>query len=129
MRGAVAVVSHYNLFSRLITERVCRLWGIPLMRFYDDFGAKMPLEVAQPSLWSLTGFCEKLIVFLETAKSDVCSEVTFSGPLGHLPCAARGCTSRVSLPREKADSWAPSIDEIAKSGAPNPQYISGSSTS
>ena len=41
--GAVAAVLHYNVFSRIVAELVNHYLGIPLLSFFDDFGALTPI--------------------------------------------------------------------------------------
>ena len=48
--GAAAAVVHYNVFSRIISELVCRIFGIPMISYFDDFGAMLPEQLAQKEI-------------------------------------------------------------------------------
>ena len=41
--GATASVLHYNTFIRLLVTPINRLSEIPLLAFYDDLGAPIPV--------------------------------------------------------------------------------------
>ena len=43
MFGAVSTVLHCNVLSRILSELVSQLLGIPLLCFFDDFGTVIPL--------------------------------------------------------------------------------------
>lgn len=47
MFGAAAAVLRYNLFSRIFEGLIARLFGIPLLCFFDDFGALIPRPLAK----------------------------------------------------------------------------------
>ena len=50
MFGSVAAVLHYNVFPRLITVIFNRMFGIPLVFFFDDFSALLPRLLATKGL-------------------------------------------------------------------------------
>ena len=55
--GAVAAVLHYNCFSRAVAVLFTKLAGIPLLSYFDDFGALVPSEVLGHALGAFTKFC------------------------------------------------------------------------
>ena len=110
MFGAIAAVLHYNVFSRILSEVVSKLFGIPLLCFFDDFGSIIPAEIAKQALNVFTSFCSKLGIKLKAEKSEWGSKVTFLGLQGFFPCKTDGYQLSVTLTSEKASKWA---DEIA----------------
>ena len=42
MFGAVFAVIRYNIFSRIIAEISRRIFGIPMISYFDDIGALPP---------------------------------------------------------------------------------------
>ena len=103
--GAVAAVIHYNTFSRIISELVCRLFGIPMLSYFDDFGALLPANLARKGLVTFTEWCSLLGIGLKLKKSEVGSEITFLGLLGSFPSKANGMQLSVTLTKEKASRW------------------------
>ena len=109
MFGAIAAVLHYNVFSRLLSELVSKLLGIPLLCFFDDFGSVVPAIIAKEALATFTAFCSKLGVKLKVEKSEVGQKVTFLGLLGHFPCRDNNFQLSVTLTPDKALKWVTEI--------------------
>ena len=114
MFGAIAAVLHYNVFSRLLSELVSKLLGIPLLCFFDDFGALIPRELAKSALDTFTAFCSKLGVKLKLEKSEYGQKVTFLGLMGFFPCRENDFQLSVTLTQEKASRWCQEIREFLK---------------
>ena len=114
MFGAIAAVLHYNVFSRLLSEIVSKLLGIPLLCFFDDFGAVIPLTLAARALSTFTAFCSKLGIQLKEEKSEWGAKVTFLGLQGFFPCRAYNFQLSVSLTPEKALSRAAEIQSFVE---------------
>ena len=55
--GSVAAALRYNVFSRIVAELFTRLFGMPLLRFFDYFGALLPDSLARVALSTFTSFC------------------------------------------------------------------------
>lgn len=102
MFGAIAAVLHYNVFSRLLSELVSKLLGVPLLCFFDDFGAIIPAELVERALATFTSFCSKLGIRLKSSKSEWGQAATFLGLQGSSPCRANDYVLSVSLTPEKA---------------------------
>ena len=109
MFGAIAAVLHYNVFSRLLSELVSKLLGIPLLCFFDDFGSIIPASISKQALHTLTAFCTKLGIKLKEEKSEVGQKVSFLGLLGHFPCQSNNFQLSVTLTPEKASKWVAEI--------------------
>ena len=116
MFGAVSAVLHYNLFSKLPTEIVAKLFGIPLICFFGDFGAMLPSELVAEGLLTFTLFCSKLGITLKKEKYELGATATFVGLSGFLPCRQNGWMLEVSLPLEKAEAWAGEIAQHTHAG-------------
>ena len=67
--GSVAVALHGNVFSRFLAELANRYLGIPLLSFFDDFGALIPSCLARTALQTFTAFCSLLRIRLKAGKS------------------------------------------------------------
>ena len=85
MFGAVAAVIHYNVFSRIISELMCRLFGIPMLSYFDDFGGLLPAKLARQGLSTFSRWCEILGISLKLEKSEVGANITFLGLKGSFP--------------------------------------------
>ena len=103
--GDIAAVLHYNVFSRLLSELVSQLLGIPLLCFFDDFGATIPADLVERALSTFTSFCPKLGIRLKPPKSEWGQMVTFLGAEGSFPCRANDYKLSVALTAEKANKW------------------------
>ena len=116
MFGAVSAVIHYNIFSRILAELTCRIFGIPMISYFDDFGALLPASIAKSGLNTFTKWCHVLGISLKTAKSEVGTDVTFLGLLGSFPSKHNGMQLRVTLTPEKAAKWTAIIHKHLKEG-------------
>ena len=112
MFGAVAAVLHYNAFSRTLAELANFYLGIPLLSFFDDFGALTPSSLTLLALKTFTSFCSLLGIKLKSEKSDCGPRLTFLGIEGYFPCKANGMRLRVPLPETKAQKWAPLLQQV-----------------
>ena len=121
--GAVAAVIHYNVFSRIISELVCRIFGIPMVSYFDDFGAMLPKQLAQQGLQTFTRWCELLGIQLKKKKSETGEKITFLGLLGTFPDPTRKQKLRVTLTPEKADKWSKAIRNVLHVGSISSQEL------
>ena len=58
--GAEAAVLHYNCFSRLASVIFNKIFGIPLLAYFDDFGALVPKRLCEKDLHTFEIFCDTL---------------------------------------------------------------------
>ena len=114
--GAVAAAIRYNVFPRLIAELFTKLFGIPMLVAFDDFGDIIHAEISEAAIRTFALFCSKLGIQLKTEKSEVGRRITFLGLEGDSPCKANGFTISVRLTREKAEAWADQINSYIKAG-------------
>ena len=45
--GAVSAVLRYNCFSRIISVIFNKIFGIPLLAYFEDFGALVPARLCE----------------------------------------------------------------------------------
>ena len=69
--GAVSAVLHYNSFSRLISAIFNKIFGIPSLAYFDDFGALVPAVLCDRALATFEGFCETLGIRLKVSKTEL----------------------------------------------------------
>ena len=114
--GAVSAVLHYNCFSRLISVMFNKIFGIPLLAYFDDFGALVPARLCERALRTFESFCETLGIRLKVAKTELGTRLTFLGLKGNFPRPSNGMTLSIRLPKKKAAAWAMSIAAHASCG-------------
>ena len=79
--GAVAAVIHYNVFSRIISELMFRIFGAQIISYFDDFGGTLPDSMEIEGLNTFTRWCILLVICLKYKKSEVGGNITFLGIL------------------------------------------------
>ena len=114
--GSEADVIRYNCFSRVIAILVNRIFGIPLVSYYDDLGAPIPSDLGDLALTTTQEFLRLVAVFLNTKKTDMGEEVAFLGLLGRFPNPGNDMTLSIALPEDKKTNWATIIDKIPTLG-------------
>ena len=102
MFGAVASVIHYNVFSRILAELTCKIFGIPLVAYVGDFGALAPASIGKLALSTYSRFCALIGVPLKLRKYEVGPVVTFLGIEGTFHKPENGMRLSVRLTPEKA---------------------------
>ena len=114
MFGATADVLRYNLFFRLLTALVSRLFEIPLICFFGDFAALIPRLLWAKSLAVFTSFCDILGIRLKPGKSEVGSRIAFIGLRGWFPRRENDLALHISLPGGKRAAWAALLDDFIR---------------
>ena len=114
MFGAVSAVIHYNVLSRILAELMCRIFGIPAISYFDDFGALLPACLATQGLSVFTRWCALMGIGLETIKSEVGDNITFPGLIGTFPSPGNGMKLQATLTPEKAKRWTQIIRQHLK---------------
>ena len=115
--GATASVLHYNTFSRLLANLINRLFGIPLLAFYDDLGSPMLFALGRIALETLTKACRLLGVILKKSKSEWGNPLTFLGLLGHFPNRSNCGALQISLSPGKIAKWTREIEVFLMHGS------------
>ena len=113
--GAVSEVLHYNCFSRILTFPTNRIFGIPLVGYFDDYGAMLPDSLSKPGLSTFSSFCTKLAILLKMDKSLVDKALTSLGLFGEFPDNNDNIL-RISLPTDKATRWGKIVASHIASG-------------
>ena len=105
---------HYNCFARALAVLMNRLLGIPVLNYFDDFGALVPEPLGDRALWMVGNTSSVLGAPMKTIKSLVDTQLTFLGLLGSFPGPQRGLLLSIELPQGKIAKWSQIIrDHIA----------------
>ena len=110
--GSTASVVHYNTFSRLLVSLFVRLFGIPMVGFFDDFGFITFADIMDPALAAFIEFCRLLGVHLSAKKCAVGTTITFLGLKGSFPSPSNRFTLQIALDPEKASKWSALIESF-----------------
>ena len=114
--GAVAAVLRYNCFSRIIAVLFCRFFGIPMINYFDDFGAPIPSALGKRGLEVFSEFCRIIGVHLKADKTELGEGVTFLGLWGQFPSPASNMLLSVDLPEAKKAAWSARIEQFIHAG-------------
>ena len=114
--GAEAAVIHYNCFSRILGVLTNKIFGIPLVTYFDDYGSMTPKEIDQLTLNTVKIFMITIGVFLKDDKTKLGDVMTFLGIQGSFPSPSNGMTLEVSLPEDKKKKWVDMITQIIDLG-------------
>ena len=114
--GSIASVLHYNVFARIITELVNRIFGIPMISFFDDFGGMTPPELTLDAVTIFGEFAKTVIFELKDKKTKFGKRVDFLGLSGEFPARSNKGTLSICLTREKATNWRALIVDFLKEG-------------
>ena len=71
LSGAEAPVTHYNCLSRAIAVLTNLIFGIPLLSYFDDFGALVPDDLGEDSIATYKIFFARIGFFLNKRKFDL----------------------------------------------------------
>ena len=123
--GSTASVLHYNIFARIVTELCNKIFGIPLISFFDDFGCLMRPDLLREALRTFQRFCNALNVVLKTEKTEAGQRITFLGLLGDFPSFDNGGRLAVCLTAEKASAWCNLVLTVLKEGRISHQVLEG----
>ena len=110
--GSTASVLHYNVFSRLLVTIINRVFGIPTIGYYDDFGFLVPNEIGDEALTLIKTLCSLLGVKLKDNKCSVANPNDFLGLRGLFPNRKNGYALTISLSPEKSFKWKAFLDDI-----------------
>ena len=103
--GAVSAVIHYNCFSRILAVLMNLTLGIPILNYFDDFGAYCPEPLGTRALSTVEDFNLTLGAPMKTQKSEVDRVVKFLGLLGSFPGIDTDFLLHISLPQDKIVRW------------------------
>ena len=103
--GPAAAVVHYNTFSRLLVSLFVRLFGIPTIGYFDDFGFMVFETVSAKALGAFKEFCALLGVSQSKKK---CSGGRINSALwaqATLPAFSNKFKLSLPLDEEKSPKW------------------------
>ena len=115
--GAVAAFLHYNCFSRLLSAVFNKICGIPMIGYFEDFGALVPSKLAPLALRTFGRSCEILGIQLKVTKTECANSLVFIGLKGTFPKPPNGMLLHIELPRTKAAAWINMTERAADSGS------------
>ena len=115
--GAVAAVLHYNCFSRIIAILANRIFGLPMVNYFDDLGCLILSQISRSGLNTFRKFCRIIVFVLRKDKTELGKEITFLGLRGTFPSPQTDMLLSVDLTAEKKAAWASRIDDILEAGA------------
>ena len=93
--GAVDAALHYHCFSRAVAVVFTRVTGIPLLCYFDDFGALAPAAVLDAALGAFVRFCDTLRISPKEEKTEKGPVSTFHGIRGIPPTPCNKMTLSV----------------------------------
>ena len=114
MFGSVAAVIRYNVLSRIWAALRCRLLGIPLSGYFDDFAALARAGLAEEAMRVFSRFRDLLEFVLKPWKSSVWNSTVFLGLMGTFPAPENGHKLLISPTDEKRAKWAHMLDSYIK---------------
>lgn len=92
------------------------IFGIPLLSYYDDFGALSPEIIGQRALSTIIKGAKLLLILFNDRKSEWDNTTKFLGLLGPFPRPENGMALSISLPLDKVDRRADIAERIATKG-------------
>ena len=114
--GAASAFLRYNCFSRLLAVLANRIFGIPLIGYFDDFGALVPANVGRHALRTFERFCNSLGITLKKTKTDRGRRIISLGLQGDFPSPGNKMLLSIDLPGEKATARRNTIGRILSEG-------------
>ena len=114
MFGSTAAVVHYNTFSRLLVSLFVRLFGIPMVGYFDDFGFVIFQTVSREALDTFRDFCRIIGTSLAAKKCSVGTANSFLGIRAVLPSTSNAFRLSLSLDPEKAAVWSTLLEDYIK---------------
>ena len=113
--GSTAAVLNYNVLSRIIASLANRIFAIPVIGYFDDFGFIVSANVCEVALRLFESFCELLGLHLKIEKSKFGNKITFLGVNGEFPSSLNDNIFKLSLPADKVDKWCSIINTMLAS--------------
>ena len=114
--GSVASVVHYNTFSRLFISLFVRIFGIPGIAYFDDYGFLIFAHLQDAAFNHFRQFCDLMGVELSPKKCSISNINTFLGLRGFFPSRANSFRLSVMLGELKAEKWIAHLQGIIREG-------------
>ena len=75
---------HYNCLSRAISVLTDKIFGIPILAYFDALGALNPERIAYNAIGTFRKFIALFGYFLKDSNKDLGGEVLFPGAPGQI---------------------------------------------
>ena len=95
--GSTASALHYNVLSRLLVVILVRVFAIPAIGYYGDYGFLVPSSLAGHAMRVVRRVCLLLGIELKDDKCRVANKNNFLGLTGIFPCRDNNFTLTISL--------------------------------
>ena len=105
-----------TVFSRIIAVIINRLFGLPLVNYFDDLGSMIPTSLSDTGLRLLQAVCALFGVILEDRKADIGRQIVFLGLLGHFPGPDTDMILSITLSDEKMTDWIAIVRNVLSAG-------------
>ena len=93
--GSAAEVIHNNCFPRLPSVLVNRIFGIPSIGYFGDFGAQVPSKLSPIALRTSGSFCEIIGILPKVPKTEFANSLVFLCLKGTPPRPPNGMPLRI----------------------------------
>ena len=110
--GATSSVMRYNCFPRLLDGLFNRIFGIPLIGYFEDAGALFPGNVFRRALRTFERFCRALGIKLKTTKTDRRQKIISLGVRCDFPSPANNMILIITLTEDEATTWTTMIHRV-----------------
>ena len=114
--GAVAAVLRYNCFPRIIAVLANRLFGLPMVNYFDDLGCLILSQISRAGLNTFRKFCRIAAIILRKEKTDIGREVTLLGLMVTFASPDTDMLLSIGLAESKKTARATRAEEVLKSG-------------
>ena len=102
--GASAAVLHYNCFSRIVAVLANRIFGLPLINYFCDFGCFITDFLSGPAVMAFTSFRRMFGIRLKRKRRRSGGALPFSGWRGTSPVGTMACSSWPTLRPPRGES-------------------------
>ena len=95
--GASDAVLHYNAFSRIVAVWANKIFGIPVVNYFDDLGSLLNSSLEITGLRTFSQFCGLIAFILKDIKTLAGRYVAFLGLEGSFPDPSNGMLLSIDL--------------------------------
>ena len=103
--GAVSAVIHYNCIARSLAVLINRALGIPVLNYFDDFGALVPEPLGAMAIWAVGNTSSTIGAPTKTIKSIADTQMAFLGILVPISGPAEMTHIEHQLPKERSRNF------------------------
>ena len=121
--GSTAAVLHYNCLPGCLACLISKTFGIPMMGYFDDYGAFAPSDLDIDAEETIDVFTSALVIIMKDDKRLRCQSLTFLGIRGDSPSPSNGMSIRISLPVDETLVWVEMLSRLASLGVSTEQEL------